>query len=330
MVADKILRAEYQGNGRKFLDRDEVEKLFSWDAVEGTLKGAATVLTEDGVHTFEIEDPTRKVIMRPPGALGDDDPGAVLGTPKPNRKLSQFRESLLTNTEAILGDDLGIVGAGSLYDTAVGFIQVTVPESIKTPSGVEFYPFIVATDSHNGMFAQSYSSGADNVDCRNTHAAFLRNAPTAYKLRHSKNADFTITDSHQALGIVHTVSENFTLEVEKLISETVSPSEFDAYIEQRVKIKPDQDNRSRGRLEATRERLYTMYASDERVRDYNGTKWGVIQLENTYAHWVASLKGEKDGETDREVANVRKMLTGDFYDLDKATLKRLDTVLATA
>ena len=37
------------------------------------------LLGDDGVDTLTITDPDRKAMLRPPGALGPDDPGAILG-----------------------------------------------------------------------------------------------------------------------------------------------------------------------------------------------------------------------------------------------------------
>ena len=44
-----------------------------------TSRRRATLLSDDGVGTLTITDPDRKAMLRPPGAFGPDDPGAILG-----------------------------------------------------------------------------------------------------------------------------------------------------------------------------------------------------------------------------------------------------------
>jgi phage/plasmid-like protein (TIGR03299 family) len=354
-MMDTILTTHW-GQGES-LDLGEVEKLFSWDAVESTMdhrlaaasdyevpgdraKGIAAAIEAAADHgdwaqvadlcrqmdetvTGEtiIRDETRKGVVKPPNGDG----GLVLGVHGKDRPTGQYRESLLRNAEMILGDSLTIMSAGLLYSGGVAFVQVTTPETITTKSGIEFSPFLTATDSHNGMYAQRYDTGNGIIICRNTHAAFLKDAKGTYKLKHTKKAEFVITDSHEALGIVHTVGGHFASKLDELYERKVTPAQWDAFVDAIAPLKGE-DARSDGRTEKRRENLYGLYASDERVAPWKDTALGVMLAMNTEAHWLSRVNKDRD----RDLALAERSLRGDFSKLDVATLNKLDAVLATA
>lgn len=58
---------------------DVRRRLFGWTVLEGDITSTATLLDADGVGTLTITDRDRKAMLRPPGALAAEDPGAILG-----------------------------------------------------------------------------------------------------------------------------------------------------------------------------------------------------------------------------------------------------------
>ena len=132
---------------------DVRRRLFNWRVAEGDVTSSAAVMDADGVQTFEVRDLTRKALLRPPGAFGADDQGAILGVFKSGYQGHDYEEWLLGQVAAILGDDLAIGSAGLLKGGAVAWVSVEVPESITTPEGVQFRPHLLATTSFDGSLS---------------------------------------------------------------------------------------------------------------------------------------------------------------------------------
>ena len=107
--------------------------------------------------------------------------------------MHQYREWLVGTVANILDDDLSISSAGLLREGAVAWVEVSVPESITTPEGVEFRPNLLATTSFDGSIATTFKRTVTDVVCDNTREAALAEKGQAYKVKHSRN-------SHAQLG----------------------------------------------------------------------------------------------------------------------------------
>ena len=126
---------------------DVRRRLFGWTVLEGDVCSTATLLSDDGVATVTIRDPDRKAMLRPPGALGADDEGAILGIFKSGYKAHDYSQWLLEQVAEILDDELAIGSAGLLRGGALAWVSIEVPETITTPEGVAFRPHLLATTS---------------------------------------------------------------------------------------------------------------------------------------------------------------------------------------
>jgi hypothetical protein len=102
---------------------DVRRRLFSWDPMAvSPMQAPVTVMNEHGVETYTITDPNRQMIVRPRGAFGDDDPGAILGVFKSGYKIHGFDEWLIKNVQSILDDDLHVSSAGLLKQGAQAWV----------------------------------------------------------------------------------------------------------------------------------------------------------------------------------------------------------------
>jgi hypothetical protein len=123
--------------------QDVQRRLFGWKVLEGDVTSTATLLSDDGVASVRINDPDRKAMLRPPGALGPDDPGAILGVFKSGYTGHDYTTWLLEQVAEILDDDLAIGSAGLLKGGALAWVSIEVPETITTPEGVAFRPHLL-------------------------------------------------------------------------------------------------------------------------------------------------------------------------------------------
>ena len=128
---------------------DVRRRLFNWTALEGQI--TANAITEDGVVT--TTDPARKAIMR-------SDTGAILGVFKSGYRIHQYDQWLIHNVETLLDASVRIGSAGLLKKGAVAWVQVEMEDTITTPEGVDFRPFLTAATSMDGSLASTYQTGA--------------------------------------------------------------------------------------------------------------------------------------------------------------------------
>jgi hypothetical protein len=112
-----------------------------------------------------------------------------------------------------------------------------------------------------------------------------------FKLRHSKYSGMRIADAREALAIVHTMSEEFTRELDRLTKWKVTDKVFDNLLDLAVPI-PDETENKRGHTvaEKKREQILNLYRSDERAAPWKGTAFGVLQAFNTYNHHFTQVR----------------------------------------
>jgi phage/plasmid-like protein (TIGR03299 family) len=190
-------------------DRRRRRRLFDWTAT--TADVFAEYLTEDGF--VRLTDPARRAVVRPPTALGPDDPGAILGLFTDGYAVHQYAEWLLGTVAGLLDDDPSIGSAGLLKGGAVAWVSVEVPETITTPEGVAFRPNLLACTSHDGSLATTFQRVVTNVVCDNTMSAALAEDGQRVKVRHSRHSRLRLGEARQALAVVHTIADDFAAQV---------------------------------------------------------------------------------------------------------------------
>ncbi|MFJ5532426.1 DUF932 domain-containing protein [Streptomyces sp. NPDC093261] len=258
---------------------DVQNRLFHWTAVESPMMFRNPVTKRFG------SDQSRKVILR-------SDTGDVMGVFKKSYQPHQYGEWLLTNVANILDDDLGIGSAGLLRNGAVAWVSVEVPENITTPEGVEFRPNLLACTSFDGSLATTYKRIITNVVCDNTMAAALTEGGAAFRVRHSSKSLTRLNDARDALGIVHSISDDFAAEVAKLCATPVSDAAFFDFVDsQLAPIEEDAKKFSVTMAEKKRDAFRTLWTQDERVAPWRGNLFGAWQAVNTFSHHETNPRG---------------------------------------
>jgi phage/plasmid-like protein (TIGR03299 family) len=310
-----------------FVPVEEVERrLFSWEPCEGTV--STTILLPSGVAT--ITDHARKTICRPPGALSDDDEGAILYFASQGYRIHRYDEWLLRNVATILGDDLGICAAGLLREGAQAFVNVSIPDTITTPEGVEFRPYLLAVTSLDGSLATSYGRKVTNTVCDNTMAAALREQGQTIKYRHTSNSLTRLASAQEALNIVHETGKEFAAMVDELCATTVTTAQWDAFVEDLFPTKDPKTGEPKVKnaltiAERKQEEIQSLYANDPRCAPWKGNAYGVLQTVNTHSHWNRTVKS-----ISREERNMMRNVAGEFEAEDRATIDALSAILAAS
>jgi phage/plasmid-like protein (TIGR03299 family) len=301
--------------------QDVRDRLFYWKPVEGDVQ--TTYVTADGVTT--ITDPTRKTIIRP--GVG------VLYVPKKSFTIHDYDTWLIRTNEQITDsatgadkDSLQISSAGLLKQGAVAWVQFELPETVKTPEGVDFRPFLSAATSLDGSLSSTFTTGAQVIVCDNTLSAALGDVNAKQiKIRHSRNSLGRIDEAREALGLVVETSETFSAQVKALCEIKVSDKAWAEFLKVHVGVPAaDASPRSKTITRNKWEALRALYNNDNRVSPWKGTAFGVVQAVNTYTHHVATVRGASLAER-----NAERAITGKVDALDASTLETLQKVLAS-
>ena len=157
-------------------------------------------------------------------AIVRSDNEHVMGIFSDGYERHQYTEWLLTSVANILDDDLTISSAGLLKQGAVAWVEVSVPESVTTPEGVEFRPNLLATTSFDGSIATTFKRTITATVCDNTRDLALGEAGQELKVKHSRHSRLRLTEAKDALAIVHKVADAFAAEVAHLVPVEVSAS----------------------------------------------------------------------------------------------------------
>jgi len=324
-------RAEQQGEQSNHYPgpipiEDVQDRLFHWQAESRRLAVEVPAQVVDATH-WESGLPMRWAVLEDKQAISrsDDTEGAVLGIFGPGYTRHQYREWLLSAVADLLDDDLAISSAGLLRGGAIAWVEVSMPDTITTPEGVAFRPNLLATTSFDGSIATTYKRTVTDTVCDNTRELALSESGQEFKVKHSRHSHAQLAPARQALQMVHTLGDEFAAEVAQLCAITVTPGEWQRFLDVQVPRVDASGQPLTGRaltLAGTRrDTLAGLYRSDPRVAPWSGTAHGVLQAVNTYDQHNGVIRGE------RAERNGLKTITGDFGRLDRTTWKTLTAIL---
>ena len=282
------------------------------------------VYVKVGDQYEEITD--RKAIMN-----GDDCFGVFTN----GYQIHDYQQWLVDNVFTLVGTQLGIGSAGLLQRGSVAWVQLELPENMRTPSGLDYRPNLVAFTSLNGKFATGYKETNQVVVCDNTLEGARSEDSREWKIRHSRHSLNKMDEAREALAIefITERATDFEAWSEELAHWKISDKQFSKWLALAVPI-PDGDSKgeraARTRAEKRQDDYWQLWEQDERVTPWKRTALGVVQVSNTYAHHMMGTRGQS-----RPERNMLNAITGKTSDSDTETLAILSDVapkpqLATA
>jgi phage/plasmid-like protein (TIGR03299 family) len=306
---------------------DVRRRLFDWQADSRRLAMEIPSDLADMTHLDDDGRPMRWEIQPDLQAIARSDNDHRLGVFTDSYQRHQYDTWLLDTVANLLDDGLSISSAGLLRDGAIAWVEISVPESIRTPEGVVFRPNCLATTSFDGSIATTFKRTVTDVVCDNTRAIALTETGQQYKVKHSRYSRMRIADARQALAMIHVQADAFAEEVARLCRIEVTDRQWRAFLDAHVPLSDPAGKRLEGRAltnaENKRITLNKLYTNDIRVQPWAGTAHGVLQAVNTYEHHENSTRGIARGER-----NMLRTVTGDFDTLDRQTWQTLEDVLA--
>ena len=261
------------------------------------------------------------------------DTGQLLGVVGANRATHQYADALVDNLSNILGGptNLGINAAGYLRNGAVGYVSVSLPETVKMlDTGVEYLPNIVAYSSHDGSLATEYRQSVVNIACGNQMGQLTSRtnvgADKRVRIRHTRNSALVLESARHALGILVETSDAFETEVRELCETTFRKPEWDALLDELCPIPADGSSvRAINGATAKRDELTGLINSDPRCSPWRGTAWGAVQTFNTWSQHIQPVRGAH-----RDDRNLMATINGDWDAHDNRTVHAVRRVLTRA
>lgn len=306
---------------------DIIRRLFNFKFIEAPSLYQVPGEVEGRITTFKIDGETFSVVPSTEGRKGmlTSDTNEDIGSFKSGYKGHDYEEWLIENVASLLsknGHELGIGSAGLLRKRGQAWVSIETDETITTPEGVEFLPFISAMTSFDGSLATGYGAHSQQIVCDNTlEVARGQGAGKQYRLKHTKYSTLKIGDARDALKIIFSSADEFAAEVAELTSWKVSNHEFEHLLGVMVPL-PDEDGRGKTLAEKKRNEIIHLYRADERAAPWNGTAFGVLQAFNTWNHHFMTVKGG----TPRKARNMENVLSGKFATADNEVLTVLGQI----
>ena len=270
-----------------------------------------------------ISQSTRQGIVR-------SDNHLELGNHGAGYQIHDYEKWLLQLQSNVIGDSLSILGAGLLRNGAQAFVQVALPQTAFDDStGMEFWPYIMASTSLDGSIATTFSGQTLYVVCDNTRDCALRQAENAgriFKAKHTSNSLETsrIGDVRQALGIISQTADNMLSEIHELAAIKVTPRQevkiMDIILPLPQREDADFTERKLTIAENKRETFIETLRLDKMVSDWRGTALGVVHGANTYATHYTTIHG------DRVLRNFDRIIKGKFNEFDSIVVNAVAEV----
>lgn len=306
---------------------DILRRLFNWQAIELPVSVQVPASLIDATGIDGAGNGYRNIVLGDRKAIARSDTNAVMGLFKTGYQPHQYREWLLENVATILGDELAPSSAGLLKGGAVAWVEISVPDNILTPEGVEFRPNLLACTSFDGSLSTTYKRTVQLTVCDNTMSAALSEDGQEVKVRHSKYSTARLESARDALAIVHDTAEAFTEEIARLCAQEVTALEWERVLGALIPTDNTVTSSRANTIAANkREEIVSLYEHDRRVSPWKGTAFGVLQAFNTYNHHVMATRGD----TIRAERNMLNAINGTTETADKLVIDTLGKVLQGA
>lgn len=220
--------------------------------------------------------------------------------------------------------DIEIETAGSLRNCRTVWVLVKLDEQVIVGDG--HYQYLLFYNTHDGQGCQVLYTNV-RVVCANTLDWAINGQSNRFTLRHTGDIKAKLAEARVALKQALDYQDEFAAEIEVLATKSITDDEFDRIVNfsfpfpEEIVVTTDDEfeniarravaadsigTRKRNSLAATRGKLKSIWAHDERIGDFKNTGWGAVQTFSTYDLWERKIRG---GERNERTAN--RLLSGD-------------------
>jgi phage/plasmid-like protein (TIGR03299 family) len=314
----------YLSDGTHFdgpVPEEEVKRLLDVKLVSGPV---TSVFTADDGERVPVTDPERQAILR----IHPDKRADMLGLFKSGYKIHGYNEWINKAMADITDSKLQTAAVALLRNGAVAFHQVKLPEAWEV-GGFKFTPWFTGATSCDGSLATTWFTGVDAAVCDNTFEMARDGATTRTSRKHTKNSVDDLGAIRDKLGLTLKAGEDFATMAEELQGREVSDDDFKLWLDEMVPMPEAKPAKSGGNgraytiAENKRETYQALWLHDPKVAPWNGTEFGLYQLDNTYRTWERTVQAADGGRMERNLLNLT---IGKQADEDRKALEALESV----
>lgn len=307
---------------------DVQRRLFHWSAEPRRVAVEVPATMADFTHIGESGQPLKWEVQLDRQAITRSDDHHVMGLFKSGYQPHQYDEWLLGTVSNILGETLIVSSAGLLKQGALAWVEISMPETRHIDAaGVSFRPNILSGTSFDGSVATFFKRTNTNTVCDNTFEIARSEAGQVFKIKHTRNSGFKLTDARAALNIIESEADAFEAEVTALVQTTVTDRQWSAFLDSFAPLVDDKGERLSGRslsmASTKQDTLKKLWVRDNRVEPWKNTAWGVLQAVNTYGHHEQTVRGAT-----RPERNALNAIQGTQAKEDNRALDLLGAVLS--
>ena len=270
---------------------------------------AASHGEDEGGHFIWVADQENKAIVRP-------DIEAVFGYFGRDSYEKHDYIPVLEQCDRIADGELGIASAFLMDHGAVFVANMELPEGITTEQGIEHRVRLQACTSQNGRFATRWDIVDEFSVCSNSFRANLNKADAkgqSYSVKHTSRSMGRVLDARTALGLVYKAAEEFSTFLDAMTQVDITNQQFMDIVQGLVPMpeakyndKGVQTNKGAQTIaDNKRDTLGTMYRTDYRCSQFNGTLFGALQAWSTWNQWERPTG-------DNLEASIMGTITGSF------------------
>lgn len=254
--------------------------------------------------------------------------GQILGTvgdrytPIQNHELFEF-------TDHLAEYGARYESAGSLRDGKNVFTTMVVERPLVV-EGDTHIPYLVMASSHDGSMATRALLSPVRVVCMNTLRLAIAKSNRSFTIRHTTNYKQSMDIARKTLGLSFEYLDGFEAEVQAMMSQSVTDSEFDALLDAVWKLDTETELKGKtSRNAKKRDEVKAILLHDPAVKDYRGTAWGALNAFNTWEQWVAPVRKTKNTSDNDAVARSERQALSVITDASGLT-ERVQKLLVAA
>ena len=229
-----------------------------------------------------------------------------------------------------------IASAGTLDHGGKGWIQVQSPDAVGTEFGMTLLPFVNWVASVDGSSRTEFAGGYTRAQCRNTHGMMRTEmraelqAGRGLAVARTRNGANKITPDgiRAAFDIVMAEAASDAADFGKLADFTVSDAELSAFLQTLYPVKDDASDRVKAAADRNRAAFAGTMRTDERVKEFAGTAFGIWQTADTMAG-DAPIRNVTGGNVSKFGRAIRAFNSGDAVKAQTSVLQTLAKSLAT-
>lgn len=289
---------------------------------EADLDPKLTVVADLGGHVL-VEDPTRKTVVR-------SDTHLPFGNFREGYVPHEYNEWLIDVPAKLVDEsrgELGIVGAGTHRNGAVGYVQIA-PRDPAFAADDALHPYLIAATSLDGSLATTIVPSALRMYCTNALSMALHTAVEKVRYRHTRYSQVKVDDARVVLNMFVEQQDEYIAAVEEAMATPVSTTQFRHIIEA-LDPEPTGEDATDRKLDNWTDRVdeyLELWTNDERVHT-TGNLWAVEQVFNTRRQHDATFR-RTEGVSTRSERNSLSLLTGAADRQDGKVLEAAREVLA--